>query len=87
MSRQNPACIYIGELMVTSTALIVTSQDLNLTCVIQCRTFIKQVPNAQLVSISNAGHCMNMDNPEEFNRILFDFIANLQYQKRLTMYK
>lgn len=36
-----------------------------------------QIQNSQLVSVQNAGHCMNMDNPQEFNRILFDFIGSL----------
>jgi 3-oxoadipate enol-lactonase len=35
----------------------------------------KREPKAQLKFISNAGHCANMDNPAEFNRVLKDFLA------------
>ena len=31
-------------------------------------------PKSQLFFISNAGHCANMDNPEEFNKILLEFL-------------
>lgn len=26
--------------------------------------------------VKNAGHCANMDNPIEFNKIVFDFVTN-----------
>ena len=31
-------------------------------------------PSSKFQLIENAGHCANMDNPEEFNSILMDFI-------------
>ena len=32
-------------------------------------------PYCRLKIISNAGHCANMDNHEEFNQVVFDFIT------------
>lgn len=37
----------------------------------------KREPNARLAVIPNAGHCANMDNPTEFNRLLTEFISAL----------
>ncbi len=41
----------------------------------------KRKPDAQLRVIPNAGHCANMDNPAEFNRILAEFINSSQSGK------
>jgi len=38
------------------------------------RDWQKREPNAQLQVIPNAGHCANMDNPAEFNRVLAEFM-------------
>jgi pimeloyl-ACP methyl ester carboxylesterase len=36
----------------------------------------KLFPSARRVTISNAGHRMNLDNPAEFNRVLAQFLSN-----------
>jgi 3-oxoadipate enol-lactonase len=41
----------------------------------------KREPDAQLRVIPNAGHCANMDNPAEFNRVLAEFINSSQSGK------
>lgn len=35
----------------------------------------KLEPNSRLACIPDAGHCANMDNPAEFNRVLAEFLA------------
>ena len=37
----------------------------------------KREPNARLQIIPQAGHCANMDNPQEFNRIVAEFLASV----------
>jgi pimeloyl-ACP methyl ester carboxylesterase len=37
----------------------------------------QEIEDAELVSIRDAGHIMNMDKPKQFNRIVSDFITNL----------
>ena len=37
-----------------------------------------EMPQARLISIKNAGHIMNMDQPEEFNKIISEFIEKLK---------
>ena len=36
------------------------------------------IPNSTKISIKGAGHLMNMDKPEEFNKAISDFIAKLR---------
>ena len=36
----------------------------------------KQEPNSQLAIIPAAGHCANMDNAPEFNRVLGEFLRS-----------
>jgi 3-oxoadipate enol-lactonase len=36
----------------------------------------KREPDARLAVIPQAGHCANMDNPAEFNRVLTEFICS-----------
>jgi len=35
------------------------------------------IPNSTKISINGAGHLMNMDKPEEFNKAISDFITKL----------
>jgi pimeloyl-ACP methyl ester carboxylesterase len=38
---------------------------------------LQQKPNFRLVELKGAGHFSNMEKPEEFNRVLSDFLADL----------
>jgi pimeloyl-ACP methyl ester carboxylesterase len=58
--------------------LVVTAEyDLEL-CKEVAAIMIKQMKHVRLVSIKTAGHIMNMDNPEEFNKAVEKFISNLK---------
>ena len=58
--------------------LIVTAQyDLEV-CLEIAEVMKREIPNSRLVSIENAGHCMNIEKPEEFNELLVDFINDIQ---------
>jgi hypothetical protein len=40
-------------------------------------TRIKKIlPGAKKIILMNAGHCMNMDQPEELNRIILEFLTS-----------
>lgn len=41
----------------------------------------KQEPNSQLAVIPAAGHCANMDNAPEFNRVLGEFLKSIEITK------
>jgi pimeloyl-ACP methyl ester carboxylesterase len=58
--------------------LVVTAEyDLTL-CKNVAKIIADQVPGAKLVSIAGAGHIMNMDKPEKFNEIIFEYIKKLK---------
>jgi pimeloyl-ACP methyl ester carboxylesterase len=38
---------------------------------------LRQKPNFRLVELKGAGHFSNMEKPEEFNRVLSDFLEDL----------
>ena len=58
--------------------LIVTAEyDLAL-CKDIAAIMAKEIPGAKLISIKGAGHIMNMDQPEEFNKIISKFIDGIK---------
>ena len=71
-----PPAVEVLSTINTPTLIVTADHDIQ-ACKEAAKLMYEQIPNAQLVRLSNAGHCMNMDNPEEFNRIVFDFIASL----------
>jgi pimeloyl-ACP methyl ester carboxylesterase len=59
-------------------ALVVTSEhDLGL-CKEVADILVRQMPDAKLISIKGAGHIMNMDKPEEFNKAISGFIDKIK---------
>jgi len=55
--------------------LVVTAQnDLEL-CKEVATIITNEIGNSKLVSITNAGHIMNMDNPKKFNKTISEFVA------------
>ena len=43
-----------------------------------CEYMAKKIPGARLEVIAGAGHSSNLDQPDAFNRILFDFLDSLR---------
>lgn len=58
------------------TLVVSAEHDLEL-CKEIAGIICKQILNAKFVSIKGAGHIMNMDKPEEFNRAITQFIKKL----------
>jgi len=58
--------------------LIVTAEyDLAL-CKDVATMMAKEIPGAKLISIKGAGHIMNMDQPNEFNKAILEFINQIK---------
>jgi pimeloyl-ACP methyl ester carboxylesterase len=58
--------------------LVVTAQyDLQL-CHEVAAILAREIPGAKLISIKNAGHIMNMDNPKEFNKAIIRFMDSVK---------
>ena len=42
-----------------------------------CEYIAKKIPGARLEAITGAGHSSNLDQPDQFNRVLLDFLDSL----------
>ena len=76
LPNQPVAMAHLGEIDIPT--LIVTAEyDLE-----ACREIAaimkNEIPNSKLVSFENAGHCMNIEKPDEFNEMLVEFINDLK---------
>jgi pimeloyl-ACP methyl ester carboxylesterase len=69
-----PAIKRLGEIK-APTLVIVGSRDVpDIQKIV--KTVTASVPNAKKVVIEGAGHMVNMEKPEEFNRIVLDFLRS-----------
>ena len=58
--------------------LVVTAEYDLVLCQAIADIIAKEIPDAELISLKDAGHMMNMDRPREFNKIIFKFIKQLK---------
>ena len=61
----------------TPTLIVTAEYDLEV-CIEIAEIMKNEIPNSKLVSIKNAGHCMNIEKPEEFNEVLIAFLIELK---------
>ena len=55
------------------TLIIVGDQDA-ITPPAESRSMAAIIPNTKLVEVSGAGHISNLENPDEFNHAIHDFL-------------
>ena len=58
-------------------SLIITSEYDYPACIEIADLMEREIPNSQKVVIKNASHLMNIDKPEDFNKLVLDFIGGL----------
>ena len=56
---------------------LVVAADTDYTSVESKRQYTNQMPNANLVIVENSHHALPVENPEEFNEIILDFITSV----------
>lgn len=61
---------------ITTPTLIVTGDEDD-PCLEPALLMKRMIPSSGLVVMPNAGHTINIEDPEEFNRILFNFVAQV----------
>jgi len=61
--------------------LVVTAQDDLEICKQVAETLAREIPGAKLISLTGAGHMMNMDQPKQFNKAVSEFIDNIKNEK------
>ena len=77
MTRQEeplkpPAISRLGEIAAPTLVVIGDHDDVDL--VKLADRLAKEIPNASLVTIANAAHLPSLEHPDQFNRILSDFL-------------
>jgi len=60
---------------VSCPALVVAGENDVITNTDECRSIAEGIPGGRFVLISKAGHLTNLENPQEFNRAITDFIV------------
>lgn len=65
----------IGSLPAIETPCLVITGDLDMPCIKDIAGILREeIPNAQVHVIGGAGHMCNMEKPEEYNRIVTDYL-------------
>jgi pimeloyl-ACP methyl ester carboxylesterase len=70
-----PAARRLGEIRVPTLVLIGSRDVPDIQAI--GRLLEKNVPHARKVIVHGAGHMVNMEKPEEFNRVVIDFLGRL----------
>ena len=76
MRLEQPAAARLGEIQVP-TLVIVGDQDFHRVREV-ANALAEGIPGARLVIIPNTAHHLNLEQPEEFNRIVLDLLAKQQ---------
>ncbi len=76
LANRNEACSALNEISVP-TVIICGRQDI-ITPLEQSEYMLKNIAGSTLHIIENAGHVSNLEHPDEFNRLLADFLNFLQ---------
>ena len=63
---------------IKTPSLIITAEYDLVSCQEIAEIMKKEIVDSELVSIKDAGHMMNMEKPEEFNKVVVRFINKLE---------
>jgi pimeloyl-ACP methyl ester carboxylesterase len=72
--RDRPDCSTLLH-QIKSPALVIAGEHDMITNINECRSIAEGIPGGRFVSIPGAGHLSNLENPQEFNRALTDFLV------------
>jgi pimeloyl-ACP methyl ester carboxylesterase len=64
---------------VTAPTLLIWGRQDTITPVSVAQTFTDRLPNARLRVLDRCGHAPNIERPEEFNRLVEEFLAEIGY--------
>jgi pimeloyl-ACP methyl ester carboxylesterase/glyoxylase-like metal-dependent hydrolase (beta-lactamase superfamily II) len=64
--------------------LVVTAERDTRSCREIADLLARTVPGARLVTMADAGHIMNIDQPDEFNRLLLEFLREVRERDRVA---
>ena len=73
LAKRHEMCPWLGKITVPS--LILCGREDTLTPFIQSEFLFNKIPNSILLGIEKAGHLSNLEQPDEFNEHLKNFIS------------
>lgn len=75
LAGRSETCSILGE--ITIPTLIICGREDTVTPLEQSEFMNKQIKGSVLKVIDNAGHVSNLEQPDEFNKHLFDFLTSI----------
>lgn len=75
LAQRQEKCFSLNEISVP--ALILCGKEDIVTPLVQSEFLHTHIKNSKFHSLDNAGHMANLEQPEEFNKLVNDFIVNL----------
>lgn len=84
LAQRHEMCSCLGKINIP--ALILCGKEDTVTPVIQSEFLLNKITNSTFHSISNAGHLSNLEQPDEFNEHLNNFISKLEKKKTLLQF-
>lgn len=75
LAERPDLCAHLSNISIP--ALIVCGEDDIVTPPVQSEYLFRHIANAKMQLIKGAGHLSNLEQPDEFNRRVFDFISGL----------
>ena len=78
MQRERPSLYTLVEEMkrLTVPTLVITGDE-DWPCLMPAILMKQNIPSAGLAVIPNSGHAINVEEPDEYNRIVGDFLAQV----------
>jgi len=76
MAERHPMCALLNEINVPT--LIICGKEDVLTPPVRSKFLQKNIVNSKLGLIDKAGHLANLEQPEQFNQHVNDFISDLK---------
>src|SRR6202035_4745639 len=78
VQKERPSLYSLVEEMkqITAPTLIITGDE-DWPCLLPGILMKQSIPSAALAVMPNAGHAINIEEPEEYNRIVGDFLAQV----------
>lgn len=76
LAQRSEMCASLNQISVPT--LIICGKEDGVTPPIQAEFMYGKILNSRLQIIENAGHLSNLEQPDEFNKILIDFISSIE---------
>ena len=79
VQRERPSLYtLVDEMKKLSVPTLIITGDEDWPCLVPGILMKRNIPTAALAVMPNAGHTINLEDPDEYNRIVGDFLARVE---------